>query len=406
MSSGILRCTTGALGRPPLGIAGPAGAMNTIVTTPGSRGPAPDAGQTIARLVETARNVSRPDLIVDQLCTRLVEGGVPLDRASILVRTLHPSVVGRRFTWRAGGGVEVEEAGYELLTSPELKASPYGVVIESGKPMRRRLAGSDAPLDSAMLERLRRDGVTDYLAQPLRFSNGDVHFVSWTTRRAGGFANDHIAQLERIEVPLALVTEIVWLRRTAANLLNLYVGRDAGERILRGQIRRGHTETIHAAIWLSDLKGFTELSDSLPGDRLIALLNEYFDALVAPIEAEGGEVLKFMGDGLLAIFPLRPDRPAARVSAAARDAVGRLATRNAQRKTAGEPVLATRISLHIGHVDYGNIGSQRRLDFTVIGPAVNLAARLDRVAATLGRARQKPRPRAGSAKPKKGRARA
>jgi adenylate cyclase len=191
-----------------------------------------------------------------------------------------------------------------------------------------------------------------------------------------------------VRTPLARVAEVYALRRTTINLLDTYVGGNAGTQILTGRIRRGDTESIHAAIWLADLRGFTTLADTIPGKDLIALLNEYFDQLVIPIQAHEGEVLKFMGDGLLAIFPTSDARGEAAVCAAsmaaARQARERMAALNRERAERGHSTLQWGLALHLGEVLYGNIGGASRLDFTAIGPAVNMAARLEALAGRMG----------------------
>ncbi len=234
------------------------------------------------------------------------------------------------------------------------------------------------------------DGVTDYIASPLRFTNGEIHAVTWTTRRAGGFTDEHAGALARVVPGLARLAEIYALRRTARNLLDTYVGAHAGERILRGQIRRGDTETIHAAIWLSDMRGFTALADRLDPAGLTHLLNRFFDAQVPAIARHGGQVLKFIGDGLLAIFPVAAgDTDGAAACAAALDAAREARTGIAALEGAGAAPGVERVrfglALHIGAVLYGNIGGAERLDFTCIGPAVNLAARIEKLAGELGR---------------------
>ena len=170
-------------------------------------------------------------------------------------------------------------------------------VQKTGETIRRRLADPECPLDFPFLGEMRKEAVSDYLAMPLRFTNGEIDSASFTTRAPGGFTSGQIAAIEAIGPPLARVAEVRGLRRTAINLLNAYVGRDAGERILAGRIRRGDTETIRAVIWLSDMRGFTKRADTMAPAALIQLLNLFFDNLVPAIEAEGGEVLKFMGDG-------------------------------------------------------------------------------------------------------------
>jgi adenylate cyclase len=236
---------------------------------------------------------------------------------------------------------------------------------------------------------MRAEGVTDYIALPLLFVDGSAHASSWTTKRAGGFSDGELATLRRLVTPLARIIEIVNLRRTASILLDTYVGNRAGERILGGQIRRGHTDTMHAAIWLSDLRGFTALSDRLPAETVVDILNQYFDCQVSAIRAHGGEVLKFMGDGLLAVFPIAEQegdihQVCTRVLEAARES---RASVEAMHYPIGEMLERFRfgLALHVGPVLYGNIGGGNRLDFTCIGPAVNLAARLEKIAGRLNR---------------------
>jgi adenylate cyclase len=233
---------------------------------------------------------------------------------------------------------------------------------------------------------LRADGVTDYFVAPLHFSNGEVHFSSWATRRPGGFTDADIEAIERVIPPLARIGEIRAWYRVAENLLTTYIGKNAGERVLAGHIRRGDTEAIHAAIWLSDMRGFTTLADTLPPQQLVDLLNRYFDCQVPAIHEHGGEVLKYMGDGLLAIFPIGAEADFSAICAAAlaagKTARGHIAALHA---AADGPALRFGLALHVGDVLFGNIGSGNRLDFTCIGPAVNLAARLEKLAGRLGR---------------------
>jgi len=232
--------------------------------------------------------------------------------------------------------------------------------------------------------------VTDYLAIPLIFTDGSVHVATWSTQQAGGFTDVQIAGIESIVVPLARVAEIRALQRTASNLLDVYVGHHAGERVLAGQIRRGHTETIHSVIWLSDMRGFTTLADRLPPQVLLDLLNRYFDCQVPAILKHGGEVLKFIGDGLLAIFPLTEGTADAREVCdraldVARKAQASINTIEMPTNVGNAHGVRFGLALHLGEVLYGNIGSGNRLDFTCIGPAVNLAARLEKLAAKIGR---------------------
>ncbi len=349
-----------------------------------------DTQPAIDWLIDGARSALTPEEVLAQLCERLVACGVPLWRVAVFVRTLHPNVMGRRFVWRPGAEVEAAEASYNIYEDEAFQRSPVVRVYETGQAFRRRLADPECPRDFRDIEQLRAEGVTDYVISPLVFSHGEIHAVSCTTQQPGGFSDAQIAGLEAILKPLARVAEIRSLRRMAATLLNTYVGTHSGERILAGRIRRGYTETIHAAIWLSDMRGFTALADRLPPQELLDLLNRYFDCQVPPIVAHGGEVLKFIGDGLLAIFPVADDESDAEwacneVLVAARQARANVAALSASLGNNPAQDLRFGLALHLGEVLYGNIGGGNRLDFTCIGPAVNLAARLETLTARLRR---------------------
>jgi adenylate cyclase len=207
--------------------------------------------------------------------------------------------------------------------------------------------------------------------------------VSWTTDRAGGFTDLDIWFLADLVPLLALRLEIEAARFEAGVLLATYLGAEAARRVLAGDIRRGEGRTIRAALWYSDLRGFTALADR---SNVIAVLNRYFECAVGAVEAEGGEILKFIGDAVLAIFPADADAGTACAAAlrAAYDADRRLAVENESRRTAGQAALAQTVALHLGDVTFGNIGGPDRLDFTVIGAAVNELARLEELAPALG----------------------
>jgi adenylate cyclase len=345
-----------------------------------------DVSAVAAWLIDGARSAATSQDVLEELCIRLVECGISLWRVAVYVQTLHPLIMTRRFVWKPGAAVEVGEATFAFTGQANYRASPVVRIQSNGETIRRRLADPACPIDYPILNELREEGVTDYLGAPLRFTNAEIHAATFTTRRPGGFTPDEIAGIETLLPPLARVAEVRALRRTAVNLLNAYVGQDAGERILSGRIRRGDTETIRAAIWLSDMRGFTRRADTMAPAALIELLNHFYDQLVPPIEAEGGEVLKFIGDGLLAIFRIRDDGDAgaacARALRAARRAEANVAAYSA---AAGGADLRFGLALHVGEALYGNIGAGARLDFTCIGPAINLAARLEKIAARLGR---------------------
>ncbi|MEA2831216.1 MAG: adenylate cyclase [Bradyrhizobium sp.] len=339
-------------------------------------------------LIDGGRSASSPTQVMAETCERLVEAGLPLWRVGIFVRTLHPDIVGRNFIWRPGAEVVVGSADFDVLDSPEFRNSPLAIVFRDGREVRSRLDDPEGKR-FPFFDDMRAEGVTDYIALPLLFTDGSSHASSWTTKQPGGFSDDDLATLKAIVRPLTRLVEIVNLRRTASNLLDTYVGNRAGERILGGQIRRGHTETMHAAIWLSDLRGFTALSDRLPAETVVDILNRYFDCQVSAIRAQGGEVLKFMGDGLLAVFPIAEQdgdigQVCGRVLEAARQSRAHV---DAMHYPIGEAVERFRfgVALHVGKILFGNIGGGNRLDFTCIGPAVNLAARLEKIAGRLNR---------------------
>jgi adenylate cyclase len=339
-------------------------------------------------LIDGARSAISPPAMMAEACERLVAAGLPLWRVGVFVRTLHPDIFGVSFIWRHGGEVVVETADFDVMESDQYRSSPLSVLYSTGQEVRRRLSGHTGD-NSPFLADMRQEGVTDYIALPVRFTDGSMHSSSWTTKRPGGFGEDHIAGLRKLVSPLTRVIEIVNLRRTAENLLDTYVGNRAGGRILGGQIRRGHHDTMHAAIWLSDLRGFTALSDRLPAEIVVEILNRYFDCQVAAIRKHGGEVLKFMGDGLLAVFPITEgDGNLHQVCSGALEAARESrASVLAMQYPIGDVVERFRfgVALHVGKILFGNIGGGNRLDFTCIGPAVNLAARLEKIAGRLNR---------------------
>ncbi len=323
--------------------------------------------------------------VLAELCQRMVKCGVPLWRVAVFVTTLHPDVMGRRFLWQAESGVTTSEALFEITETDDFRTSPFSTVYATRQLLRRRLADSD-PSDFAVLRDLRAKGATDYAAFPLLFTDGTIHVATWTTKQPSGFTLKRFADLESIIAPLTRVAEIRALRRTAGNLIDTYVGHQTGERILAGKIRRGYVEVIRAAVWLSDMREFTKLSEQAPPQAVIDVLNRYFGCQVPAILDHGGEVLRFMGDGLLAIFPIAGENNAATVCRRTLSCALEVRTRIAElpRKTENEAAIRFGLALHVGEVMYGNIGGGNRLDFTCIGPAVNLAARLERIAATLG----------------------
>jgi adenylate cyclase len=339
-------------------------------------------------LIDGARSAPAVTDMISELNQRLTTAGIPVWRVGLFIRTLHPEIFGRNFIWKPGEAVAVGSVDFDIQETPRFNASPLAIVYRESKEVRCRI-DDPASRRFPFLDDMRAEGVTDYVAFPLVFVDGRVNASSWTTKQPGGFTDDQLAALRSILPPLTRLIEVIGLRRVAVTLLDTYVGNRAGLRILGGQIRRGHTESMHAAIWLSDLRGFTALSDRLPSETVVDILNRYFDCQVASIRAHGGEVLKYMGDGLLAVFPIDEyvgdeQQVCSRVLEAARESRGGV---EALQYPIGDTIERFRfaVALHVGRILYGNIGGGNRLDFTCIGPAVNLAARLEKIAARLGR---------------------
>jgi adenylate cyclase len=340
-------------------------------------------------LIAGAPSASEPVRMMTRSCEWLVEAGLPLHRVGVFIETLHPDIYGRTFVWRSGEEAKSGTTTVDVELLEEYQRSPLKILYDLGEEVRFRL---DDPASDGFpfFDDMRGEGATDYAALPLRFVDGSFHAASFATTQPGGFTEPQLDGLRAVMHPLARLIEVISLRDVSTTLLDTYVGNRAGARILAGQIRRGHADNLRAAIWLSDLRGFTAMSDRLPPETMVKLLNAYFDCQVGPILRHGGEVLKFMGDGLLAVFPIEDD------GADAADVCARMlaATNECRAGVAalsyveGDHVIESfrfGVALHVGQVLYGNIGGGNRLDFTCIGPAVNLAARLERIAGRLGR---------------------
>jgi adenylate cyclase len=322
-----------------------------------------------------------------ELCSRLRLAGVPVARASLHFRTHHPQWLGARIIWRSGvRDAEIQTVGYHVEATAEFLKSPLRAIIEGANEIRQRLHSSEVEiLSHPLCEELRAEGLTDYIAWPLDHTLGKRHLVTFATDASGGFDDDHVAVLAEILPVLALVSEIRLKNQLARTLLETYVGPHASEKILDGATTRGSGVTVDAAVIICDLRNFTALSNLRPRDEVIDILNGYFDAMTEPIVRNGGEILKFMGDGLLAIFPLSNPSACSDLLRAIGEAQSAFARLNEQNLAAGRDPLGYGIGVHVGEVMYGNIGSRNRLDFTVIGPAVNIASRLEALTKELKR---------------------
>jgi adenylate cyclase len=329
---------------------------------------------------------------------------VPLWRAFAGMRTLHPQWGGYTYTWRRDLNA-IEPAQFErgelyeqdVMTSPFAYLERHGDLVagtDNRRHLRRRLAGPDAQRDFPVLRRLADAGATDYLAEIVRFgedgdpSRGIGVGYSFATDRPEGFAGDEVTLIEAV-LPAASLAMMTHASHTiASGLLAAYLGADAGRRVHAGAVERGSVESINAVLWYADIRGFTAIADTWPGPVLVELLDDVFEALAAPLRPRGGQILKFLGDGILATFPFDDagrEETCRRALDAAAEAMAALDCLNQARHAAGKPTAAVDLALHLGEVLYGNFGAVDRLDFTVIGPAVNEVSRIEVLCEPLGR---------------------
>jgi adenylate cyclase len=356
-------------------------------------------GQLAAVLVDAAIAGRTPAAILEGLCRAMVDAGLPLSRAAVGALLVHPLLDATLAVWRAGRGAHVDESPRPAVRGDEAwRHSPFNrMELDDENVMRRRLDRGEGATEFAVLADLAAEGATDYLALRTRLAvgvtpgDGSSIFSSWVTHRAGGFAPAEVDRIRGIEPLLAVVSAAALGTATAGTLLATYLGADAAARILSGDVERGRVEMIHAVIWYSDLAGFTRLTDKVAGAgvlplfsgyaEILLLLNDHAEILVDAIEARGGQVLKFMGDGLLAIFRAASEEEACEAALSAWiEASGRCEELRRRQPTETHPYLA----LHAGEVLYGNVGGRTRLDFTVLGHAVNEASRIAALCRPLG----------------------
>jgi len=325
--------------------------------------------------------------LVAGFCERLSSADVPIARCFIGIDTLHPVHEGRAVVWRRGAN-ETKLTEYGRTSegddrSEAWKRSPFFHMLETGEPFLRRRLTAENEGEFSIFPELRQAGATDYVAIATSFGSErkisimDGIMSSWTTDAPTGFRDEHIALLRRAMRPLAISLKAAALTHIAETLVQTYLGRDAGQRVLRGQIARGVPDRIRAVLWFSDLRGYTKISDTAAPDQIIPLLNDYAETIIGAIHEQGGDVLKLMGDGILAIFNFdnrsRACCGALDAAKAAREAIAAL---NRRRAANVLPITEMYLGLHVGDVFYGNVGSADRLDFTVVGPAVNEVSRI------------------------------
>jgi len=325
-------------------------------------------------------------VLLDGFCRRALEAGLPLAGGMLLIDTLHPIYEGRAFSWRRDGNGEVSLVEYGPTTEGDAAAawqtSPFFHLLQTGGSELRVSLSGDAGRFSRDAE-LAVKGLTEYVVLINRFATEgvigemDCVYSRWLTDRPGGFTAAHVAMLVELAPALALAVKCASLQRIAGTLVETYLGRDAGRRVLAGRIGRGVAETISAALWFSDLRDFTRIADRAEPRHIIPFLDDYAEVVISAIHEHGGDVLKLIGDGVLAVFTAPTTAAACGHAMAAETALRTpLARLNQRRAFEGLPTTEIYLGLHVGEVFYGNIGSKDRLDFTVVGPAVNEVSRI------------------------------
>lgn len=341
------------------------------------------------------RNVSE---LFDGFCQRLVASGIPLTRGYLSFAILHPLVWATGIVWERGRIVDAIDLAYGFDRRDDWLESPFRHMLETdARRLHRPIAKGEPFLDFPVLRQFRDAGLTDWLGlfhtfgwnlEQMAVRELGVIF-SWATDHPGGWTAGQLAEIERLSGLLALAVKGSSSRDTTRELLATYLGRNAAEQIIGGRVQRGSVGRNAAVILYADLRGFTDFADATAPEEVTRRLNLCFDAMGEPIKRAGGEILKFLGDGLLAVFA--PDgeggreRAAAAALEAARAMLNAIDGANATEAAAGNPALALDIALHEGEVTYGNVGTADRLDFTIIGPAVNEATRIEALCKTLGR---------------------
>jgi adenylate cyclase len=320
-------------------------------------------------------------------CRRIVGAGIPLARALVILDMLHPIYEGRAFRWRADQPDDAEAVDYGRTNEGEAaenwqRSAFFHLLSTGGEVLRRRLFAGN-PAEFVEVTRLRDEGMTDCLVLVARFADEgvigemDCVYSTWATDATNGFDEAAITAVKRLAPFLKLAIKSAALARMAATLMETYLGRDPGRRVMGGRILRGVAEKIGAVLWYSDLHGYTHISDTAPPQQIIPLLNDYADVVVSAVHGQGGDVLKLVGDGILAIFTGDDRRTGCLAALAAAMKVREHATQLNHRRTEQDlPTSEVYLALHVGDVFYGNVGSKDRLDFTVIGPAVNEVSRI------------------------------
>ncbi len=324
--------------------------------------------------------------LVKLLAHKLVEDGVSIFRLSITIWSLHPEIAGMNYLWSSESDeVVISEPSHDLFSDERYLNSPMRLVTQGLGGVRQPLTVEATEFEFPIMDELKAQGATDYVAMPLRFSDGQSHPLTLASDHPRGFTTENLGLIFECMGVLSRYFEVLTLRANTVTLLDTYLGKRTGQKVLQGDIRRGQGETIEAVILFSDLRNSSRLAEELPRTEYLELLNRYFETVLGPITENGGEVLKFIGDAVLAIFPLSNDVDDRALKAhMALDAARKTIANRKALSNGGNPITDLGIGLHIGEVTYGNVGGQDRLDFTVIGPAVNLASRIESLCKSTG----------------------
>jgi len=325
---------------------------------------------------------------VDELATRLKDSGAPLDKLTIVFPTINPLFAATTAAWSSDTGKTLSvQAHHGIRETERYIGSPLQKLLDSGRGVRQSLLELPDDAHNAYLE-LQKDSYVDYYAMPVTFNSGLNSAFIVVTKAEDGFSDCDINNFRLIRDYIAPTLEVFSLRHLSSSLLDTYLGKRTGRKVLSGMIKRGDADTINAALWFSDLRDFTQMTENLPADKLLKILNDYFEFIAAAVTARGGEILRFIGDAMLIVFPIdeRVSKQSACKAAidAARDAQQSLATHNHMRRRHGENEIRFGVGLNVGEVIYGNVGAPDRLDFTVMGPAVNRTARLESLTKLVG----------------------
>lgn len=315
-----------------------------------------------------------------------LNSGIPVARIRLTIRLLHPQVMGFSYTWNdQTGDVDYFEAGHDLKESNLYLNSPFAALFEdNAAAIRRHLVRPDCPYDFPILSDLREEGFTDYVALPLDFSDGRRSAITLASQTTDGFSIDELSKIYESLPAIARIVENQALKHTASVLLETYLGHETGNQVLSGKVQRGDGQRIRSVIWFSDLRQSTHLAETMADDDFLSLLNSYFECTAGAVLDHGGEVLRYVGDAVLAIFPLGATDTCEQTAIAAhnaeravREAFRRIELLNEQQREQDGIEIKSGIGLHIGDVMYGNIGTHNRMEFSVIGTSANEAARLE-----------------------------